>query len=289
MFHQSRTAHRWCLPLFAPAALIGAVLVLVAPPADAQEVIEGKAILAHPAGKAVVEAGKLLKAGKLAEVKKSSAKDVRDEWAATSAADQRTESEEAAKSAPETKVLEAEIALSGSLINYGDSAMLRTESADGNSTIVAFVALEGGKWKVTAGPKTIDTTPVVETAPAIEGAAILDHEIGKVALAYAKELSAGRLDAALQWLSGPARAKRTAEPAEEKKESDAYRRSTTPAPALFANQIRAGGKVTFVGEKAYLQTLVNETTKNADGSITSTSSSMSLGFELDNGKWRVAD
>jgi len=35
--------------------------------------------------------------------------------------------------------------------------------------------------------------------------------------------------------------------------------------------------------------VVNETTKNPDGSITASSSSMSIGFELDNGKWRVAD
>lgn len=270
-------------------AFVAAALFLAALPSDAQEVTEGKAILAHPAGKAVVEAGKLLKAGKLAEVKKASAKDVRDEWTATSAADQRAETEEAAKSAPDTKTLEAEIARAGSLINYGDSAMLRTESADGNSSIIAFVALEDGKWKVTAGPKTIDTTPVVETAPAIEGAAILDHEIGKVALAYAKELAAGKLDAALAWVSGPALAKRAAEPAEERKESDAYRKSTTPAPAVFAEQIRAGGRISFIGDKAYLQTIVSETTKNPDGSITASSSSMSLGFELDNGKWRLAN
>ena len=61
------------------------------------------------------------------------------------------------------------------------------------------------------------------------------------------------------------------------------------APALLADQIRSGGKISFVGEKAYLQTVVSETTKNPDGSITASSSSMSLGFELDNGKWRVAD
>lgn len=255
----------------------------------AQEVTEGKAILAHPAGKAIVAAGKLLQAGKLAEVKKASAKEVRDEWAATSAADQRAESEEAAKSAPEAKTLEAEIARAGNLIDYGDSAVLRAEAADGNSMIMAFVSLEDGKWKVTAGPKTIDTTPVVETAPPITGAAILDHEIGKVALAYAKEIAAGKLDAALSWVSAPALAKRAAEPADERKESDAYRKSTTPAPAAFAEQIRAGGKLSFVGDKAYLQTVVNETTKNPDGSITSSSSSMSIGFELDNGKWRVAD
>lgn len=266
-----------------------AVLGAAAAPSLAQEVIEGKAILAHPAGKAIVEAGKLVKAGKLAEVKKASAKEVREEWAAASAADQRDATEEAAKTAPDAAMLAAEIARGGVFTNYGDSGVLRVEAADGNSMIMAFVSLEDGKWKVTAGPKTIDTTPVEETAPPIEGAAILEHEIGKVALAYAKEVAAGKFDAAASWLSGPARAKRAAEPAAERKESDAYRKSTTPAPAAFADQIRVGGRLSFVGDKAYLQTVVSETTKNADGSITASSSSMSLGFELDGGKWRLSN
>lgn len=289
MIRSVRRISRWQLQVLAAATLFGGLMLAGARSSGAQEVTEGKAILSHPAGKAVLEAGKLVKAGKLAEVKKASSKEVREEWAASSAKDQRDASEEAAKSAPDAKVLEAEIARAGNLVNYGDSAMLRVEAADGNSMIMAFVSLEDGKWKVTAGPKTIDTTPVEETAPPITGAAILDHEIGKVVLAYAKEIQAGKVDAALSWMSGPARAKRAAESAEERKESDAYRKSTVPAPAALADQIRSGGKISFVGEKAYLQTIVNETTKNADGSITSSSSSMSLGFELDNGKWRLAD
>ena len=93
MFRQNRASTRSNLRPFAYVTLFGAALILCGLPAGAQEVIEGKAILAHPAGKAVVAAGKLLKAGKLTEVKKASAKGVRDEWAATSAADQRAESE----------------------------------------------------------------------------------------------------------------------------------------------------------------------------------------------------
>ena len=283
--HASVGSQIFSLAVRVLAAFGTAALLASAGPAAAQDVTEGKAILAHPAGKAVVAAGKLLKAGKLAEVKRASAKEVREEWAATPAADQRAEAEEAAKSAPDTATLEAEIARGGTLIDYGDSAMLRTESADGNSTIVAFVSLEDGKWKVTG--RLLSNW--MSYAPAIDGAAILEHEIGKVALAYAKEISAGKLDAALAWLSGPAREKRAALTAAERKESDAYRKSTIPAPAAFADQIRAGGRISFIGEKAYLQTVVNETTKNADGSITASSSSMSLGFALDGGKWRVAD
>jgi hypothetical protein len=98
---------------FAAWAFVGGTLSLTAPPAGAQEVIEGQAVLAHPAGKAVVEAGKLLRAGKLAEVKKTSVKEAREEWAQLSAEDQRAEAAEAAASAPEQKTLEAEIARSG--------------------------------------------------------------------------------------------------------------------------------------------------------------------------------
>ena len=267
--------------------LVGSLPVLLATPVRGQEVIEGKAILNHPAGKAVIEAGKLVKAGKLAEVKKASAKEVRDEWAATSAADQKAEAAEAAASAPDTKALEAEIARAGSLINYGDSAMLRVEAADGNSMIMAFVSLEAGKWKVTAGPKLIDTTPVVESAPPIVGAAVLDHEIGKLVLAYAKEIAAGKFDAAAGLMSESARAKRSADSAKERQESDQYWKRTLPAPSELAAQIRDGGKLSFEGEKAYLSVTQNVTTKNADGSMSYSSSSMSMPFELDHGKWRV--
>lgn len=289
MLRQNRTATRSNLRRIAHVTLLGAAMALCGLPAVAQEVIEGKAILTHPAGKAIVEAGKLLKAGKLAEVKKASAKDVRDEWAATSAADQRAESEEAAKSAPDTPTLAAEIARAGILTNYGDSAMLRTESADGNRTIIAFVVLDAGKWKVTAGPKTIDTTPVEETAPPIAGALVLEHEIGKLAVAFAKQIEAGKFDAADELRSASARAKRAAESAQERKESDAYWKSTLPAPAALAEQIRSGGKLSFVGEKAYLTVSQNVVTPNADGSTSYSSSSMSVPFELDKGKWRVAE
>jgi len=287
MVHAERRAVRPNLHQLVAVALLGAALGASAVPVGAQEVIEGKAILAHPAGRAIVEAGKLLAAGKLAEVKKSSAKEVREEWAALSAEDQRTEAAAAAESAPDAKTLAAEIARSGILTNYGDSAMLRTASEDGNSSIMAFVSLEAGKWLVTAGPKIIDTTPVVETAPAIEGAAILEHEIGKVALAYAEKIAAGKFDAATELLSGAARAKRAAGSAKERQESDDFRRSTLPPAQQFADQIRSGGRLSFEGEKAYLSVSYNETTKNADGSITSSSTSYSLPFELDQGKWRV--
>ena len=275
-------------------ALLGIVLVapLAAGPASAEEgptEVTGKAALAHPAGRAFVEAAKLLRAGKLAAVKEASVKEVRDEWAATSAADQRELIDSARERAPEPATLEAEIARAGVLTNYGDSAKLYVESADHNTTIVGFASLEGGKWKVTAGPFAIDSTPVVETAPAIEGAAILEHEIGKLALAYSTAITAGRIDQAMELATAAARQKRLALSAADRKDDEAYRRNTTPAPKDFAAQIRAGGRLSFMGDRAVLAVVANTTTRNPDGSITSSSSSTTVGFATENGKWRIAE
>jgi len=51
------------------------------------------------------------------------------------------------------------------------------------------------------------------------------------------------------------------------------------APPL-ADQIRTGGKLSFVGEQAYLNVSTNTQIKNADGGISYSSSAMSLPFEL---------
>ncbi|MBP9822878.1 MAG: hypothetical protein KBF21_01525, partial [Thermoanaerobaculia bacterium] len=72
----------------ASSAWIAALWMLVAMGpvlADPEPVtLKGKAILEHPAGKAIVEAGRLLKAGKAADVRKGASKEVREEGAAMS-------------------------------------------------------------------------------------------------------------------------------------------------------------------------------------------------------------
>ncbi len=272
--------------------LAAATMMTWTPPATAAEEspteVTGKAILALPAGKAVVEGARLLKAGKLAEVKKASAKDVRDEWAAIPAAEQREQAARAKEMAPDPATFVAEIARAGVLTNYGDSAKLWVPSADGNSAVVAFASLEGGKWLVTAGPMTVDTTPAVETAPKIQGAAILDHEIGKQALAYATALEGG-VDQAMALATAEARKKRLAASPKERGESDRYRKSTTPSASLLAGQIRTGGRVSFEGDHAFLIVTTNTQTKNADGSTSYSSSAVTIPFALENGHWRIAD
>lgn len=256
---------------------------------DLPSEITGKAALAHPAARAVVEAAKLLRAGKLAEVKQASVKDVRDEWTALSAAERKQEAERARERAPDPATFEAEIARVGVLTLFGETATLRLPTPDGaDVAVMAFVSLEGGKWKVTGGPMTFAPEPA-ETAPPLEGAAILGHEIGKLALEYAKRLEAGKVDAAAELLTAAARAKRAAESPAERKESDAFRRRFLPPAATFTAQIRDGGSLRFYGEKAALGVVANVQERKPDGSTSYTSTSTSLGFELDRGVWRIAE
>ncbi len=250
--------------------------------------LTGRDALTHPAGKAVVEAAKLLEAGKLAEVKRRSVKEVRDEWAALPAAEQREEIARARERAPDPGAFEADIARIGELTIYGDSASLRIPTPDGGVAAMAFVSLEGGQWKVTGGPMTFEPEPA-ETAPPIAGAAILEHPIGALAIDYAKRLQADKIESALELLSGPARAKRAAESAAERKASDEFRRQHLPSAATLAEQIRSGGRLSFVGEQAYLNVITNVTTKNPDGSTSYSSTSTQLPFALQNGEWRIAD
>ena len=286
----SRGTHRGALRV-GLAALV-ALAAAIAPGAlrsdDFPTEISGKAVLTHPAARAVVEAAKLLHAGKLAEVRQASVKEVRDEWTALSAAERKEEAERARERAPDPATFAADVARLGVLTLYGETATLRLPTPDGADVMaMAFVALEGGKWKVTGGPMTFEPAPV-ETALPIQGAAILAHEIGKLALEYARLLEAGKVEAAVEFLSGPARAKRAAEPPAERKESDAYRRRTIPPAKTLAEQIRSGGDLRFFGEEASLQVVTSESTKNPDGSTSFTSSSLALPFALDQGSWRIA-
>ena len=273
------------------AALLG-LLATWAPAVAAAEsapvTITGKAILEHPAGKAIVEAGRLLKAGKAAESRKLAAKEVREEWAAMSAAEQKAESDRLIGRTPDPATFEADIARVGEMVVDGDFARLSIPTPSGDVSAMGFAALEGGKWRVNRGPMTLQV-PEPESAPAIRGAAILDHEAGKLALDYAGKLAAGKLDAALALLSTSARAQRDALPADQRRQSDDFRRQQLPQPKVLADRIRDGGELTFPGEKAFLMMLSVTTTQNADGSVTSTSETTGLGFVRESGHWKIAD
>ncbi|MCB1051628.1 MAG: hypothetical protein KDC71_13605 [Acidobacteria bacterium] len=254
---------------------------------DDPQTLTGKAILAHPAGQAIVAAGKLIYEGKLAQVRQTSTQDVREEWAQLSKQEQASESERLQGRAPDPKTFEADIIASGILTFYGESASLRIPDGEDGTKAMAFVSLEDGKWKVTGGPMTFEPEPK-ETAPPIEGAAILDHELGKLSLEYAKRLSTN-VESAISLLSPKAQANRASYSESERKESDAYRQKHFPDPKTFAESIKTGGSLSFYGEKAYLNIITNSQTQNADGSTTFTSQTTGIGFERVAGKWMIAD
>lgn len=270
----------------AAAALALAALATGARAQDGPSELRGKAALAHPAAKAVLAAAERLAAGQLDEVRRQSVKEVREEWAALPPAERQEESARARERAPDPRTFAGEIEREGILTLYGETGTLRVESPDGEVRAMAFFSLEAGEWKVTGGPMAFEPEPV-ETAPPLSGASILDHEIGKLALEYARRLEVGKMDGVAELLSESARAARAAASPEERKASDEYRRESTPPAKKLAAQIRDGGTLRFLGERAQLTVMTSETVKNADGSITSTSSSTSIGFELESGAWRV--
>ena len=250
--------------------------------------LKGKAILEHPAGKVIVEAGRLLKAGKAAEVRKGASKEVREEWAAMSPAEQKEETARLQERAPEPAAFEADIARVGEMVVDGERARLSIPTPSGDVSAMGFASIEGGKWRIDRGPMTLQVAEP-ETAPAIRGAAILDHELGKLALDYAGKLAAGKLEAALDLVSATGRERRAAMSPDQRKQSDEFRKKSLPKPALLAEQIRGGGELTFTAGKATLMVLSISTTTNADGSVTSTSESLGLGFREESGKWRIAE
>ena len=272
------------------AALWLVMVVATAPGVEAAEpvTLKGKTILEHPAGKVIVEAGRLLKAGKAAEARKSASEEVREEWAAMSPAEQREEAARLQERAPEPAAFEADIARVGEMVIDGESARLSIPTPSGDISAMGFASIEGGKWRVDRGPMTLQV-PEPETAPAIRGAAILDHELGKLALDYAGKLTSGKFEAALDLVSVTGRARLAALPPDQRKQSDDYRKKYLPKPELLAAQIRDGGELTFTDKRAFLAVITMSTTKNADGSVTSTSETFGLGFKNEFDTWRIAD
>lgn len=93
----------------------------------------------------------------------------------------------------------------------------------------------------------------------------------------------------MELATADARSKRLAEATEERRESDEFRRSTMPGATDLGDQIRDGGRVSLEGERAYLFVTTSTRANNPDGSVSFSSSSLSIPFALENGAWRIAD
>jgi hypothetical protein len=142
--------------------------------------------------------------------------------------------------------------------------------------------------KAVAGPAaTGGGAAAVVKSERIEGAAILAHPIGALAVRYATALRAKGGDvAALS--SRAAQDRRQSMPKSERVESDAFVRKMVPDAAGMEAAIRAGGILLVEGPKATLNLVRAESTRNADGSVSSSSTTSAIPFALENGGWKVA-
>jgi len=174
------------------------------------------------------------------------------------------------------------------LVRYEEQLTLVLETADGVGRLITngvTPAQVKALAVAVAGPPS--AAAAIPKQERIEGAAILAHPIGALAVRYAAALHAKGSDvSALS--SRAALARRQAMPKSERAESDAYLRKMVPAAADIESAIRAGGVLMIEGPKATLNLVRTESTRNGDGSVTSSSTTSALPFELEDGAWKVA-
>lgn len=186
----------------------------------------------------------------------------------------------------------AGIGVRAAIVPSGERLVTYIELADGMVTVSAMglsraqaVEVARAVAKAAAAPATAGTAAgSVPSAQRLEGAAILEHDIGRVAVDYARALRSGQpVDA---FTGAAAKAKRAALPEGERRESDAFVKRLVPADLAAA--IRAGGVLLIEGSKATLNVVRTETTKGGGGTVTATSTTVAIPFEKDGEAWKVA-
>ncbi|MBZ0113893.1 MAG: hypothetical protein K8J08_15630 [Thermoanaerobaculia bacterium] len=250
--------------------------------------LEGKAIAEHPAGKAILEASRLLKNGELGRVQMMSSRDVRDEWIALSDEYKQEDAEAARLSAPDPETFARDLESRGVMTFYADAAELSVPSEDGAGVALGILRLEDGIWRVTAGPKFIDFGPGENSEPQFRGAEILDHEIGKLLLSYGAALAVD-VDSAMFLATEEAQAERLSLSPEEREESDRYRRSMFSDMGDLIHLIQESGALYVHSGTAYFNGYTTTSTPGDDGTVNFTSSSVGIGLALEDGAWKIAN
>jgi hypothetical protein len=126
--------------------------------------------------------------------------------------------------------------------------------------------------------------PTVE----LSGQALLDHEVGKVLLGYAREVRAGHVEQALsQYGCAALRSRRATLSAEEKKDSDAFRAAVIQDAEAFKRALLTGGAASVTGDEAFVSVYASETSKGQDGSTIATTFSSEFGLKREGGAWKL--
>ncbi|MEO6327221.1 MAG: hypothetical protein ABIT01_13115 [Thermoanaerobaculia bacterium] len=271
------------------ATLALPLLALVAPSAgNAQETpeIRGEAILAHPAGKLALKTDELLFAGKIDEAIALRSTAEQADWKKSPAGERKDMGERMKQRAPEPKAFAAAIRKAGVLQVTSNGANLQVPMAGG--TAVAFFELEGGMLKASSGPMLIPGEEERGNETRINGAEILKHPIGALALSYAEALHGKGMGEVMKLASAKAQANWKAQPKGEQAESTAYRKRTVPTRSELAGGIEKGGMLIIEGNLATLNVVTFEQKSSEPGVVSSSSTTTAIPFVLEGGTWKLA-
>jgi hypothetical protein len=250
--------------------------------------IKGAAILKHPIGVLALKQVKLVKAGKLDEVYALRTASERADWKSASARDKKEFAEWMPQRAPEYAAFETAIRKNGLLKIEDDRAQLHTDLGSAG-TAIAFYELEGGQWRGSSGPVVIapETDPANEER--INGAEILDHPIGALAVQYVTHVQAGQMDKAVALASNKVQAEWKTLPADEKKESAAFLKKMLPAAKSVRSSIESGGLLIIEDKtRATLNVISTTQTSTEPGVVSSSSTTSAIPFVFEDGKWKIA-
>ncbi|MBL8113379.1 MAG: hypothetical protein JNK60_10870 [Acidobacteria bacterium] len=273
----------------APFAAVVVALALVSPVA-AQEArtIQGAAILDHPAGKLAVQTAELFHAGKIDEGIKLRTKAEQADWKKAPAGDRAEMSARMKQRAPEPKAFADAIRKGGVLKVRADGADLMVPMEKG-ATAIAYFDVEGGVFRGTSGPIVVPGQEEPVNEKRIQGAEILEHPIGDLALRYADSLQTGRMEDAMKLASTKAQADWKALPASEKMESAAFIRKMVPKRAVLEAGIRSGGLLIIEDDaRATLNVITTEQKSTQPGVVSGSSTTTAIPFVMEAGAWKLA-
>lgn len=254
---------------------------------DDPKVLEGEAAFEHPSTQVVLKAAEHFRAGKVDAGMAL--------YTASEQADWKKSSEKAELSAlrkeraPDPKALADWIKKGGTLTLYGAEGQLRAPLPN-RAMGIAYLALEKGAWRLTGGPMAIENAQEPAKEERFHGDELRAHPVYALALKYAETLHATKDDSFMSLATKKARERRAAEPASERSESAAYRRRTIPKKTDLAASLKDGGYIVVEDDVRASLVLVRVSQSSPEpGTVSSTSSTLSLGFELEDGEWRVAN
>jgi hypothetical protein len=269
-----------------PAALAIAIFPFGVFAQEEQE-LRGEAIMKHPIGPLAVQVAELMAAGKTEQAIALRSKAAQAEWKSAPTDEKEAMAGLMKQRAPAPAALREAIRKGGVLTLRENFAQLIAPMGPQEEALAMF-ELEEGKWRASAGPMVMAGSSNPANEVRIQGAEILEHPIGELALKYSDLLHAGKMDEVMKLATEKAQAEWKAAPASERAESTDYRKKTTPKRAELAAAIDAGGVLIIQDDAlAGLNIIVIDQSSTGPGQMSSTSTTTSIGFRKEKGEWRL--